>query len=171
MASATIPRPRTTSSSRSARAQPGRLRGTAQRATTIARPRRKQEPNGLRGLIAKLPDAIPGVTGARKRSRSSSMKTRMSRIAAALPFGAGAKRGKSSAPVSGKRAGGAALAAGAAGLAVKNRRRITSMMKRDGSREEDTTAAAGATGTQDASVSRLDVTPSDVTTPGPASTG
>jgi len=125
----------------------------------------------MRGLIAKLPDAIPGVTSVRKRSRSSSMKTLMSRIAAGLPFGAGAKRGKSSPPISGKRAGGAALAAGAAGLAVKNRRKITSMMKRDGGREEDTTAAAGATDTQDASVSQLDVTPSDVTTPRPASAG
>jgi hypothetical protein len=131
----------------------------------ITRSRRKQQPTGLKGVMSKLPDAI---SGAGKRSKSSS-KNPSSGIVAALPFGGGAKRGKSSSSSSGKRAGGAALVAGAAGLAIKNRDKITSMMKRDGGQEAETPVAtpstAPGTGAQDASVSRLDVTPSDVTTP------
>ena len=101
MASTTTRRPRTTipstrtahgrarpsdRASRGTTAQPGAIRGTAQRATTIARGRRKQEPTGLKGVVAKVSDAIPGVTGAGKRSKSSS-KNPMSGIVDALPFG------------------------------------------------------------------------------------
>jgi hypothetical protein len=136
-----------------------------QRAATLARARRRnQQPSGIKGFMAKLPDAIPG---AAKRSKSSS-KNPISGMVAALPFAGGAKRGKSSSS-SGKRAGRAALVAGAAGLAIKNRDKITSMMKRDGGQEPETPAtpptAASGTGAEDASVSRLDVTPTDVTTP------
>jgi hypothetical protein len=164
MASTTTRRPRTTPSTRTAR---GRARPSARtsrgttthRSTTIARGRRKQQPTGLSGLIAKLPDAIPGVKRSGKRSAS---KNPISRITSALPFGGGAKRGKSSSSGSGRRAGGAALAAGAAGLAIKNRGKIKSMIKR----EDDAAVTTGGSETaQDASVSRLDVTPSDVATP------
>jgi hypothetical protein len=141
------------------------LRGTAQRATTMARGRRKQEPTGIKGVIAKATDAIPGVKGSGKRSKSSS-KNPISGIVDALPIGGGSKSKKSSSSRSGKRAGGAALAAGAAGLAIKNRGRITSKLKR----EDDAAVTVGGSDTaadtaQDASVSRLDVTPNDVTTP------
>ena len=165
MASTTTRRPRTTPSNRTARgrARPSARasRGTtAHRATTIARGRRKQRPTGLKGIIAKLPDAIPGVKRTGKRSAS---KNPISRITSTLPFGGGAKRGKSSSSGSGRRAGRAALAAGAAGLAIKNRDKITSMIKRED--DAAVTPGGGDVTAQDASVSRLDVTPSDVTTP------
>jgi hypothetical protein len=143
-----------------------------QRAATLARGRRRnQQPTGVKGLMAKLPDVIPG---AGKRSKSSS-KNPLSGIVAALPLGGGAKRGKSSSS-SGKRAGGAALVAGAAGLAIKNRDKIASMMRRDGGQEPQAPAtpppAAAGSDIQDASVSRLDVTPGDVATPPqPGTTG
>jgi hypothetical protein len=158
MASTTTRRPRTTPSTRTSR---GRTRPSARasRGTTAHRARRKQQPTGLSGFIAKLPDAIPGVNRSGKRSTS---KNPISRILGALPFGGGTKQRKSSSSGSGRRAGGAALAAGAAGLAIKNRDKITSMIKR----EDDAAVTTGGSETaQDASVSRLDVTPSDVTTP------
>jgi hypothetical protein len=176
MASPSTRRPRTTTPpSRTARASRGTastqggMRATAQqRATTLARARRKQQPTGIKGLAAKLPDALPISKGSGKRSKSkSSSKNPISGIVSALPIGgAGAKRGKSSSSSAGKRAGGAAILAGAAGLAVKNRDKITSML---GGGRGDGEPAAGATdastGTGEASVSRLDVTPTDVTTP------
>ena len=160
MASTTTRRPRTTPSTRTTRGRARTsARATTHRTTTIARGRRKQQPTGLSGLIARLPDAIPGVKRSGKRSAS---RNPISRITSALPLGGGAKRGKSSSSSSGRRAGGAALAAGAAGLAIKNRNKITSMIKR----EDDAAVTTGDSETaQDASVSRLDVTPSDVTAP------
>ena len=181
MASATTRRPRTTTpatrtsrgrtrpsagTSRGTAPASGGMRATAQqRAAALTRSRRKQEPTGIKGLVAKLPDAVPIPKGSGKRSKSSS-KNPISGIVAALPIGGGAKRGKASSSSKGKRAGGAAVVAGAAGLALKNRDKITSMMGRG--RDEAGTAAGAtdaSTGTGEASVSRLDVTPSDVAAP------
>jgi hypothetical protein len=181
MASTTTRRSRTTTPpSRTARAQRGTastqggMRATAQqRATALARGRRKQQPTGIKGLAAKLPDAI--TKGSGKRSKPSSKQNPISGLVSALPIGAGAKRGKASSSSTGKRAGGAALVAGAAGLALKNRDKITSMLGRG--RGDEGTGAGGTdagtgTGTGEASVSRLDVTPTDVATPPqPGTTG
>ena len=160
MASTTTRRPRTTPSTRTTRgrARPS-ARATAHRTTTIARGRRKQQPTGLSGFVAKLPDAIPGVKRSAKRSAS---KNPISRFTSALPFGGGAKNAKSSSSRSGRRAGGAALAAGAAGLAIKNRNKIASMIKRE---DDAAVTTGGSEPVQEASVSRLDVTPTDVTAP------
>ena len=177
MASTATRRPRTTTpvtrsargrtrpstrASRGTTSAQGGMRATAQqRATALARGRRKQEPTGLKGLVAKLPDALPTPGGSGKRSKSSS-KNPISGIVSALPIGgSAAKRGKSSSS-SGKRAGGAALLAGAAGLALKNRDKITSKLGRGGDASPGTDAGTGA---GEATVSRLDVTPTDVTTP------
>jgi hypothetical protein len=61
----------------------------------MARGRRKQEPTGIKGVIAKATDAIPGVKGSGKRSKSSS-KNPISGIVDALPIGGGSKSKKSS---------------------------------------------------------------------------
>jgi hypothetical protein len=133
-----------------------------QRAATLARTRRRnQQPTGIKGVVAKLP-----VVGSSKRGKSSSSNP-LQGIVSSLPVVGGGKKSRksSSGGGAGKRAGGAALVAGAAGLAIKNREKITSMIGGGGSKHEHSAQTDTTTVGPDAEVSRLDVSPGDVTTP------
>jgi hypothetical protein len=157
-------------SSRGTTAAPGRFARPSQRAagrpTIVVRGRRhQQKPGGLKGVLARL----PGVGGGGKHKRTSSSGG-VKGMLAALPGVSGGAKGRRSSSGSGRRkAGGAALVAGVTGLALKNREKVSSML-RNRSRDDTShgpmpTGADGGEAT--GSPASSGVTPADVTSPSP----
>jgi hypothetical protein len=148
---------------------PGRFARPSQRPagrpTIVTRGRRQeQKPGGVKGMLA----ALPGVGGGKKRKRGSSAGGMKGLLAAVPGVTGGTKRRRSSSGGGRRKAGGAALLAGAAGLALKNREKVSSLL-RDRKRDEDTSpgpmSAAGADAT--GAPAAADVTPADVAAPPP----
>jgi hypothetical protein len=112
--------------------------------------------------------ALPGVGGGKKRKRGSSSSRGMKGLLAAVPgVAGGAKHRRSSAGGGRRKAGGAALLAGAAGLALKNRDKVSSLL-RDRKRDDASHGPMPAGGADvTGAPGPADVTPTDVTSPPP----
>jgi hypothetical protein len=144
---------------------------TAGRPTIVTRGRRQQKPTGIKGMFSALP--VVG-SGSKRKGMGKSPSDAVKGMLAALPgVGGGTKRRRSSSASGRRKAGGAALVAGAAGLAIKNRDKVSSMLQGrthedEASRGAMPEAAAGAGTTTPTPAT--DVTPADVAPP-PAAAG